>query len=144
MSDYEEVRAQVIEDIRRLNRLRASLIDRMKAKDERIVRLEAMVEQMWDAFEGVREIIEGVVNDGAADIQEGNLADVTPEMERASHALQLYADSRPSGKPEDPRPANCRFRLMAEGKPYPRSGCTGCGTSIFRGACPARRTGHPV
>lgn len=30
----------------------------------------------------------------------------------------------------DPRPANCRFRLQAEGKPYPRSSCTACGRNI--------------
>ena len=30
----------------------------------------------------------------------------------------------------DPRPANCRFRLQDEGKPYPRSSCQNCGVTI--------------
>lgn len=34
---------------------------------------------------------------------------------------------------DDPRPANCRFRLMDEGKEYPRSRCNGCGRSITTG-----------
>lgn len=33
----------------------------------------------------------------------------------------------------DNRPAECRFRLQDEGKPYPRSFCRACGRSIFRG-----------
>ena len=33
----------------------------------------------------------------------------------------------------DLRPANCRFRLADEGKPYPKSGCEGCGKTIFTG-----------
>lgn len=33
----------------------------------------------------------------------------------------------------DQRPANCRFRLMAEKKPHPRSGCAGCGKSLLTG-----------
>lgn len=28
--------------------------------------------------------------------------------------------------PESKKPANCRERLIAEGKPYPRSGCYAC------------------
>ena len=31
------------------------------------------------------------------------------------------------------RPANCRFRLQEEGKPYPRSSCQGCGLHVSRG-----------
>lgn len=34
---------------------------------------------------------------------------------------------------DDPRPANCRFRLQDEGKPYPRSSCQACGASIMTG-----------
>ena len=30
----------------------------------------------------------------------------------------------------DIRPANCRFRLQDEGKPYPRSGCSACGATV--------------
>lgn len=33
----------------------------------------------------------------------------------------------------DPRPALCRRRLLDEGKPYPRSGCSACKTTIFTG-----------
>lgn len=33
----------------------------------------------------------------------------------------------------DKRPANCRFRLQDEGKPYPRSSCTACGKSVATG-----------
>jgi hypothetical protein len=33
----------------------------------------------------------------------------------------------------DPRPINCRFRLVDEGKAYPRSSCTGCGRTITTG-----------
>jgi hypothetical protein len=42
----------------------------------------------------------------------------------------------------DTRPTNCRFRLQAEGKPYPRSGCTGCGRSILNGlpTCPVQES----
>lgn len=35
--------------------------------------------------------------------------------------------------PTDTRPANCRFRLKDEGKPYGRSSCSACGKSIFTG-----------
>jgi len=31
----------------------------------------------------------------------------------------------------DHRPARCRNRLMDEGKPYPRSGCSACGWTVF-------------
>jgi hypothetical protein len=30
----------------------------------------------------------------------------------------------------DNRPTNCRFRLLDEGKPYPKSGCTACGADL--------------
>ncbi|MDG3040472.1 hypothetical protein [Roseicyclus marinus] len=33
----------------------------------------------------------------------------------------------------DTRPANCRFRLKDEGKPYGRSSCAACRQSIFTG-----------
>jgi phosphoribosyl-ATP pyrophosphohydrolase len=33
----------------------------------------------------------------------------------------------------DPRPENCRFRLQANGKTYPRSSCTACGKTITTG-----------
>jgi hypothetical protein len=33
----------------------------------------------------------------------------------------------------DPRPLLCRFRLIDEGKPYPRSSCVGCGLNILTG-----------
>jgi len=33
----------------------------------------------------------------------------------------------------DSRPANCRFRLQDEGKPYPRSSCAACGRTITTG-----------
>jgi len=36
-------------------------------------------------------------------------------------------------KAGEARPANCRFRLHDEGKPYPRSSCTACGKSITTG-----------
>lgn len=35
----------------------------------------------------------------------------------------------------DPRPANCKFRLMDEGKPYPKSGCEACQINLVR-ECP--------
>lgn len=35
----------------------------------------------------------------------------------------------------DPRPANCKFRLMSEGKPYPKSGCEVCRINLVR-ECP--------
>jgi hypothetical protein len=31
------------------------------------------------------------------------------------------------------RPAACRFRLMDEGQPYPRSSCTACGRTVTTG-----------
>lgn len=34
---------------------------------------------------------------------------------------------------DDSRPLNCRFRLMDEGKPYPRSRCGGCQRTIMSG-----------
>jgi hypothetical protein len=34
---------------------------------------------------------------------------------------------------DERRPANCRFRLCDEGKPYPRSGCQACGATIATG-----------
>lgn len=33
----------------------------------------------------------------------------------------------------NPHPANCRERLRAEGKPYPRSSCGACGANIRTG-----------
>lgn len=33
----------------------------------------------------------------------------------------------------DARPVDCRFRLQDEGKPYPRSSCSGCGRTITTG-----------
>lgn len=33
----------------------------------------------------------------------------------------------------DTRPANCRFRLQEEGKPYPRSSCEACHKTITTG-----------
>ena len=41
--------------------------------------------------------------------------------------------ARGVGVPTDPRPANCRFRLKDEGKPYGRSSCSACGKSVFTG-----------
>ncbi len=38
-----------------------------------------------------------------------------------------------SDRQYDNRPADCRFRLHDEGKPYPRSGCTVCGKNIVTG-----------
>lgn len=38
----------------------------------------------------------------------------------------------------DHRPEQCRFRLIAEGKPYPRSGCGHCKQSSVSGGYPAR------
>lgn len=35
----------------------------------------------------------------------------------------------------DPRPAKCKFRLMDEGKPYPKSGCEVCQINLVR-ECP--------
>lgn len=37
----------------------------------------------------------------------------------------------PAADPAPLRPANCRFRLKDEGKPYPRSGCSGCNGDVF-------------
>lgn len=34
------------------------------------------------------------------------------------------------------QPANCRERLMREGKPYPRSGCAGCNQGLQLRECP--------
>lgn len=34
---------------------------------------------------------------------------------------------------DDPRPADCRFRLKDEGRAYPRSSCPACGASIGKG-----------
>lgn len=34
---------------------------------------------------------------------------------------------------EDKRPTNCRFRLLEEGKPFPKSSCPACGKSIMTG-----------
>lgn len=33
----------------------------------------------------------------------------------------------------DKRPVGCRFRLVDEGKPYPRSSCTICGKGVMTG-----------
>jgi hypothetical protein len=33
----------------------------------------------------------------------------------------------------DTRPADCRFRLKDEGKPYPRSSCPACGRTVTTG-----------
>lgn len=33
----------------------------------------------------------------------------------------------------DTRPAQCRFRLQEEGKPYPKSACVACGKTIITG-----------
>lgn len=40
------------------------------------------------------------------------------------------------------RPINCRNRLRAEGKPYPRSGCSVCRTGGLTG-CPYERAAPP-
>lgn len=45
---------------------------------------------------------------------------------------------------DDPRPQNCRFRLMDEKQAYPRSGCNACGATLLtldREKC-SRRYGH--
>ncbi|QWY83192.1 hypothetical protein [Rhizobium phage RHph_X2_24] len=36
-------------------------------------------------------------------------------------------------KGNDKRPANCRYRLHDEGKPYPRSSCNGCNRTVLTG-----------
>lgn len=44
---------------------------------------------------------------------------------------------------EDCRPVNCRFRLMDEGKYYPKSACNSCGRTVFDGLgdkCPEGAT----
>lgn len=46
-------------------------------------------------------------------------------------ASVLTSEAPPPQRPtlqvvKDTRPANCRFRLKDEGKPYPRTGCKGC------------------
>ena len=43
----------------------------------------------------------------------------------------------------DTRPANCRFRLQDENKPYPRSGCPACGRNISTGLVCPRQTPMP-
>jgi len=43
---------------------------------------------------------------------------------------------------ERERPVNCRNRLRAEGKPYPKSGCTVCKTGGLTG-CPYERAAPP-
>lgn len=48
-----------------------------------------------------------------------------------------HADGSRECRPLEPyidlRPANCRFRLQAEGKVYPRSGCNACGAEAAKG-----------
>jgi hypothetical protein len=40
---------------------------------------------------------------------------------------EAIGKAKAAGMPkEDTRPANCRFRLRDEGKPYPRTGCMVC------------------
>lgn len=43
------------------------------------------------------------------------------------------------GKTFDSRPPNCRHRLKDEHKPYPRSGCQGCGATAFTLVTPCPR-----
>lgn len=59
----------------------------------------------------------------------------------ATQAISVYkeamgnikSDVTPKKQQADKRPANCRHRLYDEGKAYPRSGCDGCGQTIFTG-----------
>lgn len=60
---------------------------------------------------------------------------------RSADAMMTERRKRQSEKPaavvraDDPRPANCKFRLMNEGKPYPKSGCEVCRINLVR-ECP--------
>lgn len=51
-------------------------------------------EKLAEALEGVAPILEGIINDGAADIQEGCLTSFTDEMKDCSTALQTLAQYR--------------------------------------------------
>ncbi|QJA43019.1 hypothetical protein [Phaeobacter phage MD18] len=89
----------------------ADLVDAvMKAITEPDVATDAEVEEALDELEGVKPT--GVAMDGAV----------------------IDSDSLP-GQVNDPdkRPMNCRERQRAEGRAYPRSGCTACGASIANG-----------
>lgn len=48
-------------------------------------------------------------------------------IERLQTMQEAWDALRASIVPADTRPENCRERLRAEGKPYPRSRCFGCG-----------------
>jgi hypothetical protein len=50
--------------------------------------------------------------------------------ERRVKFQQLYDDLCGVQGNVDARPADCRFRLKDEGKPYPRSGCRACGANL--------------
>lgn len=53
----------------------------------------------------------------------------------------------PAREAVDLRPADCRFRLVDEGKPYPRSRCRACGKGIATGLgrhCTVAATPAPV
>lgn len=73
----------------------------------------------------------------------------TGDIIPCNHIRRLVAtvSSRLSAEPEagssdedaEARPANCRFRLQDEGKPYPRSACQACGAKVTTGlgkSCP--------
>lgn len=57
------------------------------------------IQNLVDVLEALAPTLEGIVNDGAADIQDGHLDGVTEEMRICTAALQLLAHYRGRSDP---------------------------------------------
>lgn len=98
--------------------------------------IEALTRRSTQMLAALKPFADKVFNDNGITVQDSHRL-TTEDFAKAYFAFRGGVPAEPQCTPTGVRPANCRERLRKEGKPYPRSSCEGCGTTIATGLwCP--------